>query len=392
MTRDASVRTGDHRARAAGLRATSQAALSTSAFGVGPAMAGAVIVVFALVRFVLFSGGVPGAAWSLVAWLLLVAVVGVGIPLVRVRAFQLSGPVSAAFAAGLGLVVGIDVWAVWGYTGVGVFPTATIAVSGVLVAAAAVRPAREIIAATAAIALLLIALMLGGERATPVVLGGEVTIFVIIVVPPIITALTMNAYRSLARGVLDRVLIQSTVHAPAFGTGLLASEQLQSVDREIETLFGRVSSEQVPLPLPPEEASRAEELAIELRSHLVMGRQSTWLHDAVHESDVLNGHVRLHDVGVSAALMDTRQRDGFLAALWFLVQSSDGGDHTADVRIDAPAGADAAAFRVEIQVHGLSQRSVEPSAWVALRSVGAVTDTRTVDGVAFSVECVVRSA
>src|SRR5699024_8939742 len=97
-------------------------------------------------------------------WVLLSVTIAVGIPVVRSRAFQPSGALSAAFAAALALVVTIDICAVWGYTGVGIFPTATVGVSGVLVAAAALRPAREIVAATIAIALALIALMVGGDR------------------------------------------------------------------------------------------------------------------------------------------------------------------------------------------------------------------------------------
>ena len=56
---------------------------------------------------------------------------------------------------------------------------------------------------------------------------------------------------------LDRVLVQSTISAPRFAVGMLASEELARLDLAAEDLLDSVATGRTQLPLKPKTASIA---------------------------------------------------------------------------------------------------------------------------------------
>ena len=105
----------------------------------------------------------------------------------------------------------------------------------------------------------------------------------------------VEAFRRLVQVELDRVLVQSTVSAPRFAVGMLASEELARLDFAAEELLDSIATGTTPLPLTPKTASVAASLATELRLHLIEGRRETWLYHAVSESEMLGRSVTLID-------------------------------------------------------------------------------------------------
>lgn len=383
---------GSQRSRIAGLRATSQAALGTSRFGVGPGLAGAIIVVYGFLRFITDLASYSALHWNIVAWALFLITITLTLRAVRNAGFHLTTRAFAAASASFAVVAAIDVWSVWGRIGTNQLPTAACAIGGVLIAAVSLRPIREILICTGILGCALVALALSGAHERPPAVGAQLTMLMVTVAPPLIACLAMDAYRRLSRKALDRVMIQSTVSAPAFGPGFFVSARLTSLDRDVEKIFERVASGELPLPLPAGEAEHAAELATELRSYLTDDRQNTWLYHAIEESAVLRGNVTLDDPSAGAAYLQPVQRDGLLSALWLLVQTTDGPERRARLRIGVPYTVQRVAgpqrrFHVEIIVYELRRSRVEPAAWAALRSVGGVVDTQTPHGMRFALEC-----
>ncbi|SEC03106.1 hypothetical protein SAMN04489806_2413 [Paramicrobacterium humi] len=382
------------RTRLAGLKATSQAALGTARFGIGPGLAGALIAVHSFARFLLRINDYPLAPINSIAWVLFALVLVYAVPTIRARGYHVSTLKYWSVIASLFVVVIIDVAAVWGHSAQGVYPTAAVAVGGVLVAVVSVRAARDVLICSGVLAIALAAATLSSDRDRSAAIGADIVTIALATVTPIIAALTIGTYRRLSQLALDRVMIQGTVTAPVYGPGLLASERLASLDHEVEQLFEDVASGREPLPLNQDKARRAAELATELRSHLIAGRQNTWLYHAVTESDTLNDVVTIEDPHSSAALLRTDQRDGLLSALWFLVQGADAGAHQTSVKFGDPytvrrVSGPQRRVLVEIHVDGIVRHRIEPLAWTALRNVGAVVDTQTPTGTRLAVQCVV---
>ncbi|PFG30883.1 hypothetical protein [Paramicrobacterium agarici] len=385
---------GSDRARVAGLRATSQAALGTARLGVGPGFAGAVIVVYSLIRFVSNLGSYPNLPVNVGTWVLFLATLGAVVWHVRHRGYHLTARSFWIASIPLALVAIVDVAGVWGETNSGTFPTAACAIGGVLIGALSLRPIGEIVVCTGVLTLILIAGIASSEHARAASFGAELVMLAIAIVPPFIGSLSMNAYRSLSRKALDRVMIQSTVTAPAFGPELLASERLATVDHEVEVIFDRVASGELELPLSPDVAEHAAALATELRGYLASGRQNTWLHHAVIESGVLRGSLDLDDPHATAALLLPAQREGLLSSLWLLALSSEGPALRTRVRIgevytvQRETGPERRCH-IQIVVDDLKRHRIEPAAWAALRSVGTLVHTQTPGATRFALECAI---
>ncbi|WP_310889975.1 hypothetical protein [Clavibacter capsici] len=153
----------------------------------------------------------------------------------------------------------------------------------------------------------------------------------------------VRGFRRVTEMELDRVLVQSTVSAPRYAVGMLASEELARLDLAAEQLLDDVASGREPLPLSPLAASTAASLATELRLHLIEGRRETWLHHAVTESEFLGPDVTLSDPAALAGLLDRRQRDGLLSAVWLLLTSAERRNGVPGVSVQVSLGPSAAA-------------------------------------------------
>ncbi len=200
--------------------------------------------------------------------------------------------------------------------------TASIAAGVGVLALVGVRPLRQVLGTAVVFgALLLIADLLDGNvRADS--LSATFAMLSQAVLPAVIGCFIVRSFRRMVTLELDRVLVQSTVSAPRYAVGMLASEELARLDLAAEQLLEGVSSGRTPLPLDAKVAQTAASLATELRLHLIEGRRETWLYHAVSESELLGPAVTLSDPHSLAGLLDPRQRDGLLSAIWLLVSES----------------------------------------------------------------------
>jgi hypothetical protein len=196
---------------------------------------------------------------------------------------------------------------------------------------------------------------------------------------------------------LDRVLVQSTVSAPRFAVGMLASEELARLDLAAEELFDSVASGRTKLPLDPKTASIAASLATELRLHLIEGRRETWLYHAITESEQLGKSVTLTDAGSLAGLLDPQQRDGLLSAVWLLVSDKTKERPTVQLSLGPvaapPADVEANSISVPIVITTtrVSRNRVDPATWGSIARVGTFTNSTENSSLRVEIDCVVAN-
>lgn len=373
--------------------ATARASLGTHQLGTGLAVAGAMIILSSLWRFSLHVTEYPNLHLNIAAWTLLLGVSTVTIIVVRANGFILGNAMFGVLTAALTAVVTIDLAAVWGHSELGLFPTAAIAVGGVLLGISSIRPGRDVIVITSVLAVTLVVYFALNPGATTLALGSDILLGGLAIVPPLIGAAIVGSYRRMAMMALDRVLIQSTVAAPAFGVSMLESEELASIDLEIERLFDDIASGREPLPLEDDRAARAGALATELRRHLIAGQRHTWLYHAISESDFLSGSVELRDPDALAGLLNQRQRDGLLSALWLLMYGEQRTTREAIMTfgpsVGTPSHRGGIRFPIQIEARGMRRVDVEPATWQHLGRAGRYVDSTTPGALMVVIECTV---
>jgi hypothetical protein len=213
----------------------------------------------------------------------------------------------------------------------------------------------------------------------------------------VIGVVIVEAFRRMVQVELDRALVQSTVSAPRFAVGMLASEELARLDLAAEELFDSISVGKTPLPLAPKMASVAASLATELRLHLIEGRRETWLYHAVSESELLGKSVTLIDKGSLAGLLDPAQRDGLLSTAWLLVTDTSKASPTTTVTLQIgpvePGAASLPGHKIAIPIvittTGVARNRVDPSIWDAVGRVGRYSDSSQDSSLRVDIECLV---
>jgi hypothetical protein len=278
------------------------------------------------------------------------------------------------------LVVALDIAGTWSAGDDGAPLTAAVAVGSALLLCAPVRPPRDIV---------IPAVVLGFALASDFALRGQHDVsalgpaFVTIalsVAPPLLGVQIVRSLRTLVQLELDLVQVQSTVSAPPYAVGMMASEELARLDLAAERLLDGVATGRTPLPLDDATASTAASIATELRLHLIQGRRETWLYHAITESALLGPSVTLNDPEGLAGLLTRDQRDGLLTAVWLLISDPvrQGAVQTRTLQLDLvrpsapdtldpPAGA---RMPIVISATGVPRNGVDPAAWQAIRKVG----------------------
>ncbi|BDZ44278.1 hypothetical protein [Naasia aerilata] len=375
--------------------------LGTGFLAIGAMAVCVIISIYDLARFTLqwSQYTLPGAAAA--AWLLYAALlVGVGI-VIRKNEDRLPDTMFLAFLAGLGVVVLLDLISAWSNGNVASSVTAAVAAGVGLLSVAGVRPTREILGA---------ALILGGTLLLADLFDGHldaenlapsVAMLGRAVLPAVIGALILRSFRRMVTLELDRVLVQSTVSAPRYAVGMLASEELARLDLAAEQLLEGIASGRTPLPLTPKLAQTAASLATELRLHLIEGRRETWLYHAISESELLGPSVSLSDPASLAGLLDPRQRDGLLSTIWLLVADRTpreaGAGRTVRIMLGpAQTAPESGVVRrllipIVIETTGVARGRVDPAAWDAMRKVGRHTDSIRDGSLCLEIECHVDS-
>ncbi|HWM34434.1 MAG TPA: hypothetical protein VNR36_09390 [Pseudolysinimonas sp.] len=381
-----------------------RASLGVAFLGLGTAIIVGLRAIYGFSWFLaLWSGDVyPKPIAALASWIVLVAVLVGAIVAARLTNDRLPDWVFALFLTGLAVSVALDLIAVWELHSVGRHATAAIAAGFTLLVVVTVRGPLEILVAAGVLGLALAVVMfldapVGGVDADWI--APQVTALAAAVLPAVIGVVIIEAFRRMVQIELDRVLTQSTVSAPRFAVGMLASEELARLDLAAEELLDSIATRKTALPLAPKMASVAASLATELRLHLIEGRRETWLYHAVSESELLGKSVTLVDKSSLAGLLDPQQRDGLLSTAWLLVSDTTKANPTTTVTVQI-GPVEAGESESELPSHkllvpititttGVPRNRVDPTIWDAIGRVGRYSDSTQDSSLRVDIECIV---
>ncbi len=374
-----------------------RASLGTGFIGIGAAVVVGLRAIYGFSWFVGSLGHYPDPRPALIAWIVLIVVMLTTFITARLFGDQLSNGAFALFIGGLATAVALDLVAVWPLHDIGRTATAAVTAGMGLILVITLRRTRDILISVAVLGTVLVIAIVINTRWEIDAVGPQITAIAFAVLPPVIGVVVINGFRRLVQVELDRVLVQSTVSAPRFAVGMMASEELARLDLAAEELLDSVATGRTRLPLSPETASVAASLATELRLHLIEGRRETWLYHAITESDMLGKSVTLTDKASLAGLLDPQQRDGLLSAAWLLVSDPirRGASRTVALEIgpatrsvEMPHGRKIT-IPIVILTTGVQRNRVDPATWEAIRKVGQYSDATQNFSLRVDIECLV---
>jgi hypothetical protein len=367
--------------------------LGTGFIGLGAAVICGLRVIYGLVWFIGLWEIYPDPLPALGSWVVLLAVLVATFITTRVIGDRLPDWMFAIFLLGLAAAVWLDLVAIWPLHDVGRNATAAVTAGMALIVVITVRGTTEILIAAGALGATLATAMVLNTPLLPENLASQVTTLAFAVLPAVIAVVIVRGFRRLVQVELDRVLVQSTVSAPRFAVGMMASEELARLDLAAEELLDAVATGRTQLPLGPKTASIAASLATELRLHLIEGRRETWLYHAVTESDLLGKSVTLIDKGSLAGLLSPSQRDGLLSAAWLLVSDTGkaGAGRKVHLEIGPAAGTQGSKILVPIVITttGVARNRVDPATWAAIGNVGQYSDSTHNASLKVEIQCLV---
>jgi hypothetical protein len=374
-----------------------RASLGTAFIGLGASLVCGLSAIYGFSLFVSRWQEYPDPMLALAAWVLLMVVLATAFVTASLVGDRLPDWMYSVFLGLLAAVIVLDVLAVWDLHDFGGYATASLTAGTALLLVLTLRRPMDIIVAISAIGVALLTVVLVNTEFEPARLPAQLIALAFAVLPVVIGVVIVRGFRSMVQVELDRVLVQSTVSAPRFAVGMLASEELARLDLAAEELLDSVATGRIALPLRPKTASVAASLATELRLHLIEGRRETWLYHAITESELLGRSVTLTDKGSLAGLLDANQRDGLLAAVWLLV--NDHAKKTAVRTVQVVVGPIVATtpavqgrklrIPIVITTTGVLRNRVDPSTWNAIRRVGRYSDSSHNASLRVQIECFV---
>ncbi|QNE46348.1 hypothetical protein F1C58_05110 [Glaciihabitans sp. INWT7] len=372
------------------------ASLGTGYLGVGASVLAALQAVYGIGMFVSHAGEYPNILPAALAWVVYaLALVGVATT-IATRGEQMPDWLFGTFLIGLAGVVAFDLIAIWSLHNVGRYATASASAGFGLLAALTLRRSRELLAVAAILGMTLLVAILLTTKLTPQSIPAQILLLATAVMPVVFGIYIVRRFRRIVQLELDRVLVQSTVSAPRFAVGMLASEELARLDLAAEELLESVATGRTKLPLSPKTASTAASLATELRLHLIEGRRETWLYHAITESEQLGKSVTLADRGSLAGLLAPQQRDGLLAAVWLLVSDQSKSSPTAQLTIGPVTaipepGSKTITVPLVITTTAVPRSRVDPATWDAIGKVGRFLDSTQNSSLRVEIECIVTN-
>ena len=373
-----------------------RSSLGIGFIGVGAVIVSGLLAVYGLVWMIAQWNNYPDPLIALAAWIVLV-IVGVAAVLAsRSIVGELPHWMFALFLLGLAVTIALDFYAIWPLNDIGQSATASVAAGAALLVVVVVRRADDILASAAAVGVVFAVGIVLNSTISSDTIASQVTTLALAVVPAIIGVVLVRGFRRLVQVELDRVLVQSTVSAPRFAVGMMASEELARLDLAAEELLDSVSTGRTKLPLDPKTASVAASLATELRLHLIEGRRETWLYHAITESDLLGKAVTLIDKGSLAGLLDPQQRDGLLSSVWLLISDS-AKSATRMVQIAVGPVTESVetgygrkiTIPIILTITGMGRTKVDPATWEALRKIGQYSDSTQNSSLQVQIACLV---
>jgi hypothetical protein len=363
--------------------------------GFGFGLAALVLVIYQLGSFLLHLGSYPRPVFSTLAWVLLLAGMGIIYSMHGRRPDILPAWVLPAVIGLWTATVVLDLLGAWGRGSAAASPAATIAVGACLLQIVVHAKARTIAVCAALLGVVVaVAFALHGLD-DPLGLALGYLMVGMAVTPSVLAVLVVRSLGNAAQLELDRAQVQSTVSSPGFTVGMLASEELARLDLDAERLLDGVATGRTPLPLTPETASAAASLATELRLHLIEGRRESWLYHAVSESAFLGPAVTVSDPEGMAGLLDARQRDGLLSAAWLLLSDPPRAGQGLGIVVGyrgrrartEPNGP--LTVPISISATGVPRKGVDPATWQAIGKVGSYHESVEDSLLLIEIECLV---
>ena len=372
------------------------ASLGTGYLGIGASLIAAIQAVYGIGMFVSHAGDYPNILPAALAWVVYaLALTGLAAT-IATRGEQMPDWLFGTFLLGLAGVVAFDLIAIWSLHDVGRYATAAESAGFGLIAAITLRRSRELLAVASILGMTLLVAVLLTTKLTPENFPSQLLLIATAVMPVVFGIYVVRRFRRIVQLELDRVLVQSTVSAPRFAVGMLASEELARLDLAAEELLEAVATGRTKLPLSPKTASTAASLATELRLHLIEGRRETWLYHAITESEQLGKSVTLADRGSLAGLLAPQQRDGLLAAVWLLVNDQSKTTPTAQLTIGPVTaipepGSKTITVPLIITTTAVPRNRVDPATWDAIGKVGRFLDSTHNSSLRVEIECIVTN-
>lgn len=377
-----------------------RSSLGTSFLAIGAAIIVGLRALYGLTVFAAHWPEYPLPLIGATAWIVFLATFAAIVITTRVTGDRLPLPMYLVVMGGLTATFVLDLVAIWPLGDIGAFATAApVAAAGILMIVP-LQGRVAVLVPTAVLGIALLVVILVNTRPLNAdTAPDQVLVLAATVLPPLIAVVLVDGFRYMVQVELDRVLVQSTVQAPRFAVGMLASEELARLDLTAEELFDNIAGGRVKLPLSPRSASVAASLATELRLHLIEGRRETWLYHAVSESELLGKAVTLVDKSSLAGLLDPAQRDGLLSAVWMLVsdtQKRAAPDRTLELQIGpvvpgTPGAGNRIPVPIVISSTGVRRNRVDPSVWDSLARVGRYSDSTQDASLRLDIDCLVEN-
>ncbi len=377
----------------------SGATIGTAQLAIGAGIIGGAVTLWSGAVFALRVGDLERPEAAIAAWVVyLVMLTGGFVALSRIGA-RMPTWLAASMVGGLAVIVALDLWAVWPSGDIAGNITASFAATVTVLVFLSMRRIVEVVTVAAVAAVVFAIAVVATTPLSPETTPRQLVVLAAMLSAAPICMSIVRRFRRMVQLELDRVIVQSTVSAPRYAVGLLASEQLARLDLAAERLLESVAVGDAALPLDPESASTAASLATELRLHLLEGRRDTWLRHAITESELLGGAVTLHDPGGLAGLLDGRQRDALLATVWLVVADARAaamgrtvdlsfGPATETVRT---ADGHRLVVPITLVVSGIARNQVDPSLWGELSAVGRHTHQLQRSTLTVPIECLVSN-
>ncbi|TAJ49773.1 MAG: hypothetical protein EPO52_02145 [Herbiconiux sp.] len=352
--------------------------------GIGAVIVGVLLIGRGLVSF--------GWTWqyndqrviSAAAWVLVIAAFALAVLVARRHRGSLPGWAFATVLGADAVALTLDQAATWLAADTASYLTVGVGIGATLLACVTFRPVSNTVIAVIVLTSAILAALIASEGSTPGSLSVGIAQLVLSVVPTLAGVIVVRSFGELVQRELDRTVAESTIGAPRYGIGLLASTELARLDLAAEELLQDVHTGRVDLPLDRDLSATASGLATDLRRMLIAGRRETWLHHAVTESAYLSAVVTLTDPDGLAGYLAPVQRDGLLSAIWLIVDESGRVNPLIEVSIGRPSSAngggpdDRMVLPIAVSIAGVTRRRIEPAVWSALSRVGQYSvDART---------------
>lgn len=371
------------------------ASLGTGYLGVGTGVIAGIIVIYGLTLLVWNWNLYPDPLPVVLAWLLLIAMLaGVAIS-IATRGENMPDWLFVLVLIAVFTIIALDLIAIWPLANTAALGTASLCASTGLLVSVTLRRTWEVVLAVLVVGIVLVWGVAASSPITTSTIPAQLTFVALAVLPTLFGVYIVRRFRRHVQTELDRVLVQSTVSAPRFAVGMLASEELARLDLAAEELLDSVATGRLALPLESSMASRAASLATELRLHLIEGRRETWLYHAITESETLGRSVTLTDRSSLAGLLDRRQRDGLLSAVWLLVSDRETKPVTLLLTIGPAEGTQRVDNRVSVPISlstsGIPRNRVDPATWDAISRVGRYTDSTQDSSLRVEIQCLVEN-